>query len=177
MNVDAKSSFKILATRTKKVISQLISSDQIACVPDRSIGESVRLTSDVVEYMKASELPGYLISRDTENAFDSVDHTFLIAVWKKFGFGDDFMRWVRIILNRQASCIMNNGHSTDDFPLSPERVKETQFQLIFPDSVTPFGATLSSKLHGFVLYVTYLFIFSKRVRGEMSFQRGATIMA
>ena len=118
LNVDAKIISKILATRLKKVISQLISSDQTAYVPGRFIGESVRLTSDVLEYMKTSELPGYLITIGTEKAFDSVDHTFLVAVLKKFGFGDDFIRWVRIILNRQESCIMNNGHSTGYFPLS-----------------------------------------------------------
>ena len=107
-----------MATRLEKVISKLISSDQTAYVPGRFIGESVRLTSDVLEYMKTSELPGYLITIDIEKAFDSVDHTFLVAVLKKFGFGDDFIRWVRIILNRQESCIMNNGHSTGYFPLS-----------------------------------------------------------
>ena len=68
--------------------------------------------------MKTSKLPDYLITIDIEKAFDSVDHTFLVAVLKKFGFGDDFIRWVRIILNRQESCIMNNGHSTGYFPLS-----------------------------------------------------------
>ena len=107
-----------MATRLKKVISQLISSDQTAYVPGRFIGESVRLISDVLEHMKTSELPGYFITTDIEKAFDSVDHTFLVAVLKKFGFGDDFIRWVRIILNRQESCIMNNGHSTGYFPLS-----------------------------------------------------------
>ena len=107
-----------MATRLKKVISQLISSDQTAYVPGRFIGESVRLTSDVLEYMKTSELPGYLITIDTEKAFDSVDHTFLVVVLKKFGFGDDFIRWVRIILNRHESCVMNSGHSTGYFPLS-----------------------------------------------------------
>ena len=35
------------------------------------------------------------------------------------------------------------------------------------DSVAPCGATLSSKIHGFFLYVTHLLIFSKRVRGEI----------
>ena len=68
--------------------------------------------------MKTSELPGYLITMDIEKVFDSVDHTFLVAVSKKFEFGDDFIRWVRIILNRQESCIMNNGNSTGYFPLS-----------------------------------------------------------
>ena len=67
--------------------------------------------------MKTSELPGYFITIDIEKAFDSVDHTFLVAVLKKFGLGDDFIRWVRIILNKQESCIINNGNSTGYFPL------------------------------------------------------------
>ena len=119
-----------MATHLKKVISKLISSDQTAYVPGRFIGESVGRTSDVLEYMKTSELPGCLITIDIEKAFDSVDHTYLVAVLKKFGFGDDFIKWVRIILNRQESCIMNNGHSLVTSPYLPERIKETQFQLI-----------------------------------------------
>ena len=47
----------------------------------------------------------------------------------------------------------------------------------FLDSVAPCGATLSNKIHGFFLYVTNLLTFSKRVRGEMSFQKGKIIMA
>ena len=69
LNVGAKIISKILATRLKKVISQLISSDQTAYVPGRSIGESVTLSSDVLDYMKTSELPGYLITTDIEKAF------------------------------------------------------------------------------------------------------------
>ena len=67
--------------------------------------------------MKTSELPGYLITIDIEKAFDSVDYTFLVTVLKKFGFGYDFIRWIRIILNGQESCIMNYGHFTGYFPL------------------------------------------------------------
>ena len=53
-----------------------------------------------------------MLSADIEKAFDSVSHTFLIAVPKKFGFGQDFIRWIRILLFNQESCVMNNGHST-----------------------------------------------------------------
>ena len=94
-------------------------------MPGRFIGESVRLNFDVLEHMKTSELPGYLITIDIEKTFDSVDHTFLVAFLEKFGFGYDFIRWVRIILNRQESCIMNNGHSTGYFPLSSAVLTQT----------------------------------------------------
>ena len=45
------------------------------------------------------------------------------------------------------------------------------------DSIAPCCSTLSSKIDRFFVYITDLLIFSKRVRGEMSFQRGKTIMA
>ena len=85
LNVDVKVVSKVLATRLKKVISNLVSSDQIAYVPDRYIGESVRLTSDLLEYTNIHNLPGYMVTIDTEKAFDSVDHTFLLCALRKFG--------------------------------------------------------------------------------------------
>ena len=118
LNVDVKVVSKVLATRLKKVISNLVSSDQTAYVPDQYIGESVRLTSDLSEYTNIHNLPGYMVTIDIEKAFDSVDHTFLLCALRKFGFGNNFIKWVKIILNRQESCIMNNGHSTGYFALS-----------------------------------------------------------
>ena len=100
------------------MISNLVSSDQTAYVPGRYIGESVKLTSDLLEYTNIHNLPGYMVTVDIEKAFNSVDHTFLLCALKKFGFGNNFIKWVKIILNRQESCIMNNGHSTGCFALS-----------------------------------------------------------
>ena len=51
LNVDTKLLSKVLACHIKKVIATLASNDQSAYVPGRFIGESVRLTSDLLEYM------------------------------------------------------------------------------------------------------------------------------
>ena len=125
INVDTKIISKILAGCLKSVISSWSASDQAAYVPGRYKGESIRLTSDLLEYMDVQNLPGHFVTVDTEKAFDSVDHTFLFVTLKKFGFGDIFIKWIKIILNRQECCIMNNGHSTGDFPvLSETRQRE-----------------------------------------------------
>ena len=55
---------------------------------------------------------------DIEKAFDSVDHKYLRAVLQKLGFGMNFIKWVKLILNNQESCVMNNGTSTGYFTLS-----------------------------------------------------------
>ena len=53
---------------------------------------------------------------DIEKAFDSLSHSFLLACLKKFGFGHDFIRWVKILLESQESCI-NAGITTSYFNL------------------------------------------------------------
>ena len=90
LNVDPKILSKILASRVKKVVSSLITSDQTAYVPGHVIGESVRFTSDLMEYPSIQNIPCYLVTVDIDKAFDSVDHIFLCSVLQKFGFGKNY---------------------------------------------------------------------------------------
>ena len=90
----------------------VVTSDQTVYVPGRFTGESVRLISDILEYTDNAEIPCYMLSADIEKAFDSVSHTLIIAVLKKLGFDQDFIRWIKILLGNQENCAMNNGHST-----------------------------------------------------------------
>ena len=92
MNVDAKLASKSLALRVRKVLTSLIKADQMAYVKDRYIyiGESVRLINDVLEYADKNNIEAILFSADFEKAFDSIDHTFILAVLKSYGFGPDF---------------------------------------------------------------------------------------
>ena len=78
LNVDLKIIFKVLATRFKKVISSLISSNQIAYVNGRFISEGGRLISDILEICDTLKIEGFLLTVDIEKAFDSVDHSFLL---------------------------------------------------------------------------------------------------
>ena len=117
INVDTKIASKCLASRVKKVLSNLIHSDQTAYVKDRYIGESVRLISDILEYTDSNDIEAILFSADFEKAFDSIDHSFLFAVLESFGFGPDFIQWVRTLFYNAESCVINNGRSTGYFRL------------------------------------------------------------
>ena len=55
-------------------------------------------------------MEGYLLKIDTEKAFDSVDHYFLLAILEKYGFKKNFLRWIETLLNNQESCIINRGN-------------------------------------------------------------------
>ena len=54
---------------------------------------------------------------DIEKAFDSLDHDFLVNALNKFGFGSNFVSWIKLLLNSQQSCVINGGNTTPYFNL------------------------------------------------------------
>ena len=70
-----------------------------------------------MEICDKENIPSYLITMDLEKAFDSLDHPFLLCALKKFGFGDSFIYWIKILLNDQQSCVINGGFATHYFIL------------------------------------------------------------
>ena len=95
----------------------MIHSDQTAYVKDRYISEFVRLISAIREYTDVNDIEAILFSADFEKALDSTDHCFMFSVLKSFGFGPDFIQWVRTLFKNSESCVMNNGFSTGYFAL------------------------------------------------------------
>ena len=86
-------------------------------VNNRYIGEANRLISDMLEYTVENEIEAILFSADFEKALDSIEHTFPFANLQSFGFGPDFIQWVKTFLYRAESCVMNNDSSTGYFYL------------------------------------------------------------
>ena len=62
-------------------------------------------------------MEGYLLTKDIEKAFNSVDHYFLLAILEKYGFMKNVLRWIETLLNNQESCIINRGTATHYFKL------------------------------------------------------------
>ena len=117
LNVDTKIISKSLASRFSPVLPTIISSDQTAYVKGRCIGESIRLISDILDISHKYSIPDYMLTVDLQKAFDSIDHIFLLACLKKFGFGKKFIAWISILLNKNESCVSNGGHTTHYFKL------------------------------------------------------------
>ena len=115
LNVDLKIASKALALRIKPILKNVICHDQTAYIKDRYIGESIRLVQDIIEYVDREEEEGILFSTDIEKAFDSVNHNSIFATLEKFGFGFEFIQWVKTLLRNGQSCVMNNGKSTRYF--------------------------------------------------------------
>ena len=82
---------KAISNKLKTILPTLISSQQTAYVKNRFTGESGRLISDIIEISSSFNITGFLVTMDTEKAFDSLDHIFCLEkvwIWKKIYYLD-----------------------------------------------------------------------------------------
>ena len=90
---------------------------QTAYVKNRNIGESGNLISDEIEITEVKDIEGFLVTVDIEKALDLLDHDFLVSSLEKYGFAQNFILWVNILLKDQESWVINGGKTTKYFLL------------------------------------------------------------
>ena len=118
LNTDYKILTKLLAIRLQKVLPSIISEDQTGYIKGRYIGENIRTILDVFEYTNNQVNPGAMIFLDFEKAFDTVSWDFLLKALKKFNFGENFIKWIKVIYNKPLCCVTNNGYASRFFEIS-----------------------------------------------------------
>ena len=52
-----------------------------------------------------------------KKTFDLLEHKFIFATLTRFGFGQEFIQWVRTFLRNGSNCVMNNEVLTECFNL------------------------------------------------------------
>ena len=111
---------KVIATRIKNVLPDIIHYNQTGFVKDRCIGETIRSIVDIMEFTAKENIPGLMIFIDFQKAFDSLEWDFLLSCLEAFNFGPDFICWVRTFYKNIESCVRNNGNTLDYFTLARE---------------------------------------------------------
>ena len=82
-----------------------------------TIIRDLRVISDILEIFDNLKINGFLIILDIEKAFDSVNHLFLITALENYGFKEDFIKWIQILIQNQKSCVINGGAAANYFKL------------------------------------------------------------
>ena len=98
---------KSLANRCQTVMPNLVRKNQSAYVNIRFISKGGGLILDILEITDLHPIDGLLMTIDIEKVFDSVNHFILISNLKRYGFGDDFIKWIKTLLKNQESCVLN----------------------------------------------------------------------
>lgn len=118
LNVDAKILAKALASRLERLLPAMISEEQTGFIKGRQLFYNVRTLLNIIYSKNSTITPEVVISVDAEKAFDRVEWNFLLAVLNKFGLGDIFISWIRLLYTSPEASISTNGIQSAYFPLS-----------------------------------------------------------
>ena len=75
----------------------------------RYIGEVTRLIHDVMNYTEKKPKMMDLMLIDFEKAFDSISWRFMFNVLEKFGFGQGFIEWIKILNQNITASVIQAG--------------------------------------------------------------------
>ena len=78
-------------------------------VKDRCVGETVRSIVDLMAFSLKENIPGLMTFIDFQKAFDTLEWNFVFSCLEAFGFGPEFIWWVRTLYDNIESCVINNG--------------------------------------------------------------------
>ncbi|CAM2119839.1 unnamed protein product [Caretta caretta] len=105
LSTDYKIVAKAISLRLGSVMADVVHPDQTYTVPGRSIFNNLFLVRDLLQLGRRDGLSFALLSLDQEKAFDRVDHGYLLSTLQAFGFGPQFVSFLRV-LYASAECLV-----------------------------------------------------------------------
>ncbi|CAM2114278.1 unnamed protein product [Caretta caretta] len=94
---DYKIIVKAISLWLGSVLVDMINPDQTYTVLDHSIFDNLFLVRDLLELGRRDDLLFALLSLDQEKVFDRVDHRYLLSTLWEFGFGPQFVGFLRVL--------------------------------------------------------------------------------
>ena len=115
LNVDYKILSKALALRLEPVLNYIIDEDQTGFMQNRSISTNIRKTFEIVQYTEQKNIPAIIMAIGFEKCFDRIEHTTIIGALEYFGFGPNYIQWIKTIPSDFEVCTQNSGYISDWF--------------------------------------------------------------
>ncbi|XP_026459745.1 uncharacterized protein LOC113360451 [Papaver somniferum] len=98
------------AIRLGSVLGNLVSEEQVAFMKGRNIHENICLASEMVNEIHIKRKEGNVgLKLDITQAFDTVSWSFILAVFKEYGFSDTWCSWILQILRSARISVLVNG--------------------------------------------------------------------
>ncbi|CAM4564761.1 unnamed protein product, partial [Caretta caretta] len=143
---------KAISLRLGSAMADMVHPDQTYTVPGRSIFDNLFLVRDLLELRRRDGLSFALLSLDQEKAFDRVDHGYLLSTLQAFGFGPQFVSFLRV-LYASAECLVRLNWTLTE-PVSFGRGVRQGCPLsgqLYALAIEPFLCLLRRRMTGLVL--------------------------
>ncbi|XP_042965908.1 uncharacterized protein LOC122299590 [Carya illinoinensis] len=176
---------KILVRRMSPILSRIISPEQGAFLPGRSIFENITLAQEMIHMINRKVRGGnVLIKVDIAKAYDSLDWDFLLHVMTSFGFSTRFCELIRQCISTPWFSMVMNGSAKGFFPsgrglrqgdpLSPYLfilVQETLSRLIKHnfemEKIAPYSHPRGTPLISHLFYADDIVVFANGGRASL----------
>lgn len=116
-NVDCNILSKILAMRLEKVLTTVINEDQVGFVKGRSSADNRRRLLHLMWISREESVPVAAFSLAAMKVFDRVEWGYLTYALEAFGFGEGFIKWVRVLYSASRATVLTNGTMSPFFHL------------------------------------------------------------
>ncbi|CAM2095954.1 unnamed protein product [Caretta caretta] len=152
LSTDYKIVAKAISLRLGSVLVDVIHPDQTYTIPDCSIFDNLFLVQDLLVLGRRNGLSFALLSLDQEKAFVRVDHGYLLSTLRAFGFGPQFVGFLRV-LYASAECLVKLNWTLTE-PVNFGRGVRQGCPLsgqLYTLAIEPFLCLLRRRLTGLVL--------------------------
>ncbi|CAM2113908.1 unnamed protein product [Caretta caretta] len=152
LSTDYKIIAKAISLRLGSVLADVIHPDQTYTIPDRSIFDNLFMVRDLLELGSRDGLSFALLSLD-QKAFDRVDHGYLLSTLQAFGFGPQFVGFLRVLYT-SAECLVKLNWTLTELVIFGRGVRQgcPLSGQLYALAIKPFLCLLCRRLTGLELW-------------------------